>query len=704
MFEKYSKYFTLKKLFKKNKRTIFCDSDLTNTDNNNNLKCKKINFLVIIFIRGSWSTDCLQYLEEIDKQIFERITFILNGKIVAITSQSKQQAEEIQKGFRFEILSDEKMLLAKEFGMNIITKNSIVYKKMENAYKNKFIKDYKDLYLNVNNNENNFYYDENFNTEYHWGSQASSSTASSFYQQDERIKLFKLEEVWNNLFGTENKKHLGFTQPGIVILNPKRKVIYQSKDAYSLQEQQEHIRKIILQKEKIQAFNENFRISLHNSLKQSLDTTEIFQQQQVQYRHRSLNSTTTSSPTITASSTTVTGTATGERFSFNMNDLSIDFEKTFQQKGLSNNNTTTTVVEQTSTIELRKSKRISVNILNSDKDDEDIIDNFPSRPLKIIHRKTISVPVVNTNDNSSDSITSIVSNDSKDISNNNYHIRAKSDTVVDIVLKELKKHNVNIKKKQFILDRNFVEERIPPKHILTIVEYYCGIKICNSDSSKLKKMFPNDKDDSFTSSFFNSSSIGNSSSTSYSTDRSGNVTMKGTVNKIINNLNNDNKGEDNKREQIIYECILQNQQKELNQNNLKEQCNVTRQIYNLHKNNNFLFKNNSSKEILEKEENFTNLTFKEMEDKFNIKINNFNSRINTVFGDKDDLFSKFFNEEENELFNLFFNNPIFGNKRESEMDKNRKLKEIYGGDYYRKYYEFKKEYDDILFNNNTNHE
>ncbi|KAG2374454.1 hypothetical protein C9374_010738 [Naegleria lovaniensis] len=281
-------------------------------------KNKKAKFLILIFIRGSWCEECVNYLQQLDKIVYEKVTQEFGGNIAAVVSQTSQQASDLKKqlNLRFEVVSDERMILAEKYGMNCILKGSIVYKKMEAMYKTRYmtktggnISDYmleiidfidkhqksdvkksntsenRPSMMGLNSTEKNATVasdlndvtlvisdddeeDSRSNSNGRRGSHRhrKPTTPTRNIAIDEQIVVDFFESKWQELFNVDNKFNTGFTQPGALILNRKKKEIYSWKDGYSLTQQQEHIQQLIMQQELLKQQEEEKKKEIDNFL------------------------------------------------------------------------------------------------------------------------------------------------------------------------------------------------------------------------------------------------------------------------------------------------------------------------------------------------------------------------------------------------------------------------------------------------------
>lgn len=523
-------------------------------------KYTKAKLLILIFIRGSWCEECVNYLQQLDKIVYEKLTQEFRGNIAAVVSQTPQQASDLKKqlNLRFEVVSDEKMILAEKYGMNCILKGSIVYKKMEAMYKSRYmtktgrnisdymfeivefidkkkksgtkksnrldpsennrlsksrssgkklrqdnnavISDLSDVTFVISDDDNDD--EENMTNRSGNGRRVQSAKPQTRnIEIDEQTIIEFFESKWRELFNEDNKFNTGFTQPGAIILNHKKKEIYSWKDGYSLTQQQEHIQQLIMQQELLKQQEEQKKKEIDNFLlewdfNQWLTETPL--------NVSAFDGNDHSSSVLTASN--------------DNHGLSDDLKKAYRK---------TISIAFHSNSSPKKSSP-SPHMKHLQKVSESFAGTFsPKTSLSKSPPPTSQSPLSPQSNNNRDSLSmndDILSQftsgsifDSVNVAQASKQLvieegneqklstsqsrlskrRPSSDPLKSFVKEELEKQEKQYNMKQIrknaghlsinfsstngrssnlLIDRSFVKERIPPKHLLTIAEYYASLE------------------------------------------------------------------------------------------------------------------------------------------------------------------------------------------------------------------------------------
>jgi len=448
-------------------RSPFVETNMAPVEKKKNLphreKKKKARFLILVFIRGSWCQDCVNYLQQLDKYVWERVTKDFGGNMAAVISQNEQQAIELKKvaKLRFEVVSDERMILAQKYDMNSVLKGSIVYNKFHHMYKQKYINnigadvteflseiisfaDKKNIILKKKKLQHK--------TDVVNPNEVVLVETSSPKKYDENIELDEhlivefIESKFDQLFGTNNKVNSGFVNPGVVILNSKRNLIYSWKGGYSLNQQQEHIQQLIIQQELIREEEARHKKQMDNFLSEWDANTWMNEN------------------SIDLSTIMETPIAEGSK---NKEHLSAELKRAYR-------------------------KSIAIGTAKECQNPLNLTNIFSSEEKEEVKKRNVTHNDMSHTSKSTSLFEAIKDSQS---SNNGMKRRPSSDPVKCFVREELEKQHkqeameqlrksnprltfnfYNNGGKKLLIDRSFIEERIPPKHLLTIVEYFSALE------------------------------------------------------------------------------------------------------------------------------------------------------------------------------------------------------------------------------------
>lgn len=101
-------------------------------------KLSKTRFTILVFYRGKWCPQCMNYLKSVN-EILDKIN-TLNGKVYAVCAQDIEKVKETHEylGLNYTLLSDEKNILAKHCKVEITEKKSSLFQSFLHVLKKSY--------------------------------------------------------------------------------------------------------------------------------------------------------------------------------------------------------------------------------------------------------------------------------------------------------------------------------------------------------------------------------------------------------------------------------------------------------------------------------------------------------------------------------------------------------------------------------------